>query len=256
MWVKDNPQLVKQIKDFVYQYEKTPSLIASFFQSEAFEFFHRQNSQSLSTNQSSCLILIGALNQEYPLEKIIGFVEKLLVHFSTRLFIVPVISHEELQAFIQKEELIEFWKLKPQVPGIIWSVAQFVNKYSLEKIISQTERFQVIQILTQNVFYMGKHSEIKAKANFIYNHAVTDFPYSIGLMKQSFNEYGKLVFPTTRKAGDFMYTMGPLYRSGKKFPNEKERERFFNKFYREMMGNKAYLLAHAIEFYDKKLHKV
>lgn len=245
-WVSQNTSLIESIRAYVRAFEKEKPLIFSFFSegdSPIFDF------PLVSEEGTKLLLLYSALYQDIGESDLSQLLVKLYEEHSGKIFLLNEMSFEILKKSIDDFSPPSQWNIKKRVPGIIRSICDFflVHGNLIQLINGLSSSEDLVKLLSDEIFFMGKSSMMKFKSRF--------FVWLINCARQgNQNEFWdrKSLLPTTSGANRFMYFIGPLKsRNSVKFTMEEKLD-YFNRFYRLLFQKESWKVYSAFDAFKKK----
>lgn len=220
-----NTGLIESIKVFVQKLNNQQPLILDYFPSgnrPRFKFGPQLE------KGARLLLVFSSLYQDISEENLVELLLELEAEFAEGLFSLNKIPFETLRDFLNNSLYTKNWSLLPKAPGILRSVSDFflTNGNVLEQASKHQSSESLVNLLSQSIFYMGKHSANKFKAR-----------YFIWLLIQANVEIGRLLWndtsrlPLTIGAGRLLKLIGPLKGNTREFQSPEEKLNYFNRFY-------------------------
>ncbi len=249
-WSEDNKELYNALKAFIQRFQDRPGSLHTFLSSQTVsDYLDAFKPEQRPQMRAALVLLAGCLNQGIRSERLFNFLEGLVKKYGSDLFGLPAPQQADLQRDVTHITRTKYWEIKDQVPGIIWSVGDFIRKNDCKELIQQKSYDAVIQKFSTELFYMGAHSETKIKAKRAYNWLALPSPVGIGLHSETKGELLEIFIG--EQAHRFMCDFGPLKGRKRSFPNPEERIRYYKSFYHFLVPGFPQLVEHVFYFLDE-----
>jgi hypothetical protein len=245
-WVSQNTDLLESIRGYVRAFEKEKPLIFRYFSDGESPLF---NFPVVSEEGTKLLLLYSALNQNIGESDLSQLLVKLYEEHSDKIFLLNEITFETLRKSIDAFSPSSLWNIRKRAPGIIRSVCDFflVHGNLIQLINNLSSSEDMVKLLSDEIFFMGKSSIMKFKSRF--------FVWMINCAHQENQKEfwdRKSLLPTTSGANRFMYFIGPLKsRDSVKFTMEEKLD-YFNRFYKLLFQNESWKVYPAFDAFKKK----
>lgn len=245
-WVENNTKSIQKIRAYISDFQPHKPTLFQFFQGEENPLFP----DTVGSDRGiGILLFFCALYQNISESKLIELLVFLRSEFGTDLFKLNRLPFEELQKKIDSRKELSVWDLKSKAPGILRSVCDFFYaKGRVPRWIeSCLDAEQCVQILSDEIFMMGKTSSTKGKARY-FIWLMTQLP---GVIPDPF--WGnKMNLPVTQGQVRFLREFGPL-KDKKKSPwnTPEEKQDYFNRFYRMLFPGKSWMVYISLDSYLK-----
>lgn len=148
------------------------------------------NDQILAKN---LVLLYSALFQEWQYVEIIRFL-KVLLSNRTQFWTLPMLYQSDIQSWLIQAKIPRFYPINSKVPGIIWSVSEFIRKNPMwfMELLGKGSHSK----FTENIFFFGKNSLHKPKLRRL--HATLLYFFST---EYSYNS--SMLFPVSYSSIEF-----------------------------------------------------
>ncbi len=249
-WSEDNKELYSALKAFIQRFKDHAGPLHTFLSSQTVsDYLNAFKAEQRPQMRAGLVLLAGSLNQGIRSERLFNFLEGLVKKYGAELFALPAPQQADLQKDVASITHTKYWEIKDQVPGIIWSVGDFIRNNECNELIQQKSYSEVIQKFSTELFYMGAHSETKVKAKRVYNWLALPAPVGIGLHAEPKGELLEIFIG--EQAHRFMCDFGPLKGRKRSFPNPEERIRYYKSFYHFLAPGFPQLIEHVFYFLDE-----
>lgn len=139
------------------------------------------------------ILLYSAIFQEWRYSEIIRFLEVMLSQ-RTKFWSLPMIYQSDIQDFLMESKIPRFYQINSKIPGIVWSVSEFIRKNPLwsKDLLGRGGH----SMFTDNIFFFGKNSKSKPKLRRLHATLLYFFPN-----EYSFNS--SMIFPLSYSSIEF-----------------------------------------------------
>lgn len=173
-WEKEHPDVMKETAEFVRSFESVPDPIVAVAE------------QAKDPEAKIAWVLLGScLSQEIPLPLLQKVLQALYQKFpAERLWTFPLPTEAEIIETVRSAKKTFAWPVEESVPGIFWSVGNFVRRRTpLTGWASSTEYKGILRDLGE-IFFMGK-SAYRPKAIWATSRLFSPAPRGLGLARQN-----------------------------------------------------------------------
>ncbi|MBF0433176.1 MAG: hypothetical protein HQK83_17990 [Fibrobacteria bacterium] len=233
-WVDRNQQLIGRLRAYVDCFaEIKPSFFQYFLGGTSHVFPYKTDSEE----GFKTLLLYSALQQELHEDWLNRLLVTVYRAFPEKFFSLASIPYDSLKALLDTIPDLSNWRFYSRTPGILRSVCDFFLKQGNIKplLLNADSTEQVVSIISNEIFYMGKTSVFKTKARTYLWYCANA---SADISRNCWNKHSLL--PVTAGANRLMYYLGPLKsRKGYSF-QEQEKINYFNRFYNYLFPDNSW----------------
>jgi len=247
-WVDENAQSISQLRTYVLNFQKVKPSVFDYFVDGA----TAQLPLAVNSDRGVAFLLYYcALKQEITEKKLMGLLVSLWNFYEADLFKINRLPFDELQSKILLHQELKDWEFLPKAAGILRSVSDFFYHFGkiLPWIMEKKSGEKSIQILSDEIFMMGKTSVLKSKARYFLWLLTQIFESET----DTFWDHKTLVLTTpghTRALREF----GPLKnRKSTPWTTTLGKTQYLNRFYNLLFPNQSWKVYTAFDLYLKPL---
>lgn len=236
-WEKEHPDVMRATAEFVRFFENVPDPVVSV-------------SEKAGTLEAKIAWVIfgSALSQEIPLCLLQKTLGALLKKFpGNALWEFPIPKEADIRKAVRTGKKTFDWPLEESVPGIFWSVGNFVRRHSPLTGWASSTSFREILRSFGEIFFMGKGA-YRPKAILAVSRIFSPRPRGLGVLHTN---YAGDVFPVPFAFGARRWIgfVGPGREIGYgKMPEEKKRNLGVS-LVRTLSRSDPWKASHAMQFF-------
>jgi hypothetical protein len=245
-WVERNREQIENIRAYVLGFQNVRPPVFRWFQGGAEPVFPWAPQSDRGT---AMLLFFCALYQNIREEKLIRFLAYLWKEYDKDVFRLNKVPFAELQERVQRLTDLSDWVLWSKVPGVLRSVCDFFFRHGRllpwVQVLGDGEK--AIEILSDEIFMMGKTSVFKSKPRY-FLWLLTQME---GVKAESF--WGpKTRLPITPGQMRLLREFGPL-KNRKRAPwsTPEEKLGYCNRFFRFLVPERPWSVYTALDAYLK-----
>lgn len=199
------------------------------------------------------LLLGCALQQGISLDGLARFLQCLDRNLGDEaLFSLPAPREDAIQECLRTSGIRGEWDLLPHVPGIIWSVGQFIRNRgrSLEDWTRSSSSREIWRGCGE-IYYMGKNSPQRPKVlSFLFRLTA---PSPVGLGLPLLAEGGTPPLPSSMGARRWLSWIGPFRVCGYAEAQGGRRLSIMGDIYKKLSPDRPWLACHGLQFFTDPL---
>ncbi len=170
-WAKEHPEVMQMTSEFVKEFSREQDPVVAVAEKEG-----------TREGKIAWALLGSDLFQEISLPIFTALFEQLQQEFpEDRLWAFPLATGDEIRRAVQKSLGKHSWPLKESVPGIFWSVGNFIRRHSpVDTWASSTPGKEIFRSLGE-IFFMGKGA-YRPKAVWTLSRLFSPAPRGLGIL--------------------------------------------------------------------------
>lgn len=164
-WAERNPDLLHRIRAYVLAFQNVNPGVFAYFKGGTDPIFPLEPG---SDRGMGLLLFFSSLYQNISEGRLARVLAYLWRQYDQDLFRINRMPFAELQSRLKALTDLEDWVLWPKAPGILRSVADFFYRHGklLPWAQAQGDGEKCINILSEEIFLMGRTSVFKSKARY------------------------------------------------------------------------------------------
>jgi len=245
-WVERNRDHIEKIRTYVLGFQNIRPPVLEWFAGGREPLFPYAPESDRGT---AILLCFCALYQGIPAEKLIHLLAHLHEEYGKDFFRLSKLPFDELQARMEARKELKQWDILEKAPGVLRSVSDFFFKHGrvVAWVHSVADGEEVVRILCEEIFLMGKTSALKSKPRY-FLWLLTQLP---GAEPARFWK-AQTLLPLTPGHLRFLREYGPL-KNRKRSPwiTPEEKLDYCNRFFRMLFPENPWQVYTALDAYLK-----
>ena len=245
-WVERNRDHIEKIRTYVLGFRDSKPQVFDWLAGGREPLFPYPPESDRGT---AILLCFCALYQGISTEKLMRLLARLHEEYGADFFRLGKLPFDELQARIQSHPELGKWDILAKAPGVLRSVSDFFFTHGrvLPWIYTLGDGEEVVRILCEEIFLMGKTSALKSKPRF-FLWLMTQLP---GVDAARFWT-PETRLPLTPGHLRFLREFGPL-KNRKQSPwvTPEEKLDYCNRFFRMLFPQNPWIVYTALDSYLK-----
>ena len=196
-WEREHPEIMRATAAFVRFFENVPDPVVAV----------AEKAETLE-GKIAWALFGSALSQEIPLELLQKTLDSLFRSFpGERLWTFPLATESGIREAVRSGKKTFDWPLEESVPGIFWSVGNFVRRRTPLAGRASSTSFRGILRDLGEIFFMGKGA-YRPKAILAVSRMFSPYPRGLGVLRTN-SPTGEIPVPFVFGARRWIGFIGP-----------------------------------------------